>query len=70
MTVINTIREKRYSPLIPAMKAICEAKSGDMLQIIMDDEAAFRDMKEFLSDEQIGFREIYDKCAMIVQFKK
>ena len=44
-------------PLIPAIKAMCEAGKGEKLEIIMDDAAAFNDMKEYLSEQQIGFRE-------------
>lgn len=70
MKTINTCSQKRYSPLIPAMKAICEAQKGDKLEIIMDDANAFSDLKEFLAEQQIGFREIYDGEEMTVQFTK
>ncbi len=70
MKTINTCSQKLYSPLIPAMKAICEAQKGDKLEIIMDDANAFSDLKEFLAEQQIGFREIYDGEEMTVQFTK
>ena len=52
------------------MKTIdtCEAGKGEKLEIIMDDAAAFNDMKEYLSEQQIGFREIYDGERMTLQF--
>ena len=68
MKIINTCQQKLYSPLIPAMKAICEAEKGETLEIIMDDEAAFNDLKEYLAEQRIGFREIYDGNRMSLQF--
>lgn len=68
MKIINTCQQKLYSPLIPAMKAICEAEKGEKLEIIMDDEAAFNDLKEYLAEQCIGFREIYDGNRMSLQF--
>lgn len=68
MKIINTCQQKLYSPLIPAMKAICEAEKGEKLEIIMDDEAAFNDLKEYLAEQRIGFREIYDGSRMSLQF--
>lgn len=68
MKIINTCQQKLYSPLIPAMKAICEAEKGEKLEIIMDDEAAFNDLKEYLTEQCIGFREIYDGNRMSLQF--
>lgn len=62
------LRTTHYSPLIPAIKAMCEAGKGEKLEIIMDDAAAFNDMKEYLSEQQIGFREIYDGERMTLQF--
>ena len=57
MKTIDTRGQKLYSPLIPAIKAMCEAGKGEKLEIIMDDPAAFSD-----------FREIYDGEQMTVQF--
>lgn len=68
MKTIDTCRQKHYSPLIPAVKAMCEAGRGEKLEIIMDDAAAFNDLKEYLAEQQIGFREIYDGEQMTVQF--
>lgn len=68
MKTINTCGQKLYSPLIPAIKAICEAEKDEKLEIIMDDAAAFSDLKEYLAEQQIGFREIYDGEQMTVQF--
>lgn len=62
MKTIDTRGQKLYSPLIPAIKAMCEAGKGEKLEIIMDDSAAFSDLKK------IGFREIYDGEQMTVQF--
>ena len=68
MKTINTCGQTRYSPLIPAMKALCEAGKGEKLEIIMDDAAAFSDLKEYLAEQQIGFREVYVGERMTLQF--
>ena len=68
MKTVDTCGQKHYSPLIPAMKALCEAKEGERLEIVMDDAAAFNDLKEYLAEQRIGFREIYDGERMRVQF--
>ncbi|ADV44839.1 sulfurtransferase TusA family protein [Bacteroides helcogenes] len=70
MRTIDTRTQKRYSPLIPAIKAICEVGKDETLEIIMDDTAAFNDLKEYLSEQQVGFREIYDGEQMRLQFTK
>ena len=70
MKTIDTCGQKLYSPLIPAVKAMCEATLGEKLEIIMNDTAAFNDFKEYLAEQQIGFREIYDGEQMAVQFTK
>ena len=70
MKTIDTRGQKLYSPLIPAVKAMCEAEKGEKLEIIMDDTTAFNDLKEYLAEQQIGFREIYDGEEMLVQFCK
>ena len=70
MKTIDTRGQKLYSPLIPAVKAMCEAGKGEKLEIIMDDATAFNDLKEYLAEQQIGFREIYDAEEMLVQFCK
>lgn len=68
MKTIDTCGQKHYSPLIPAIKAMCEVTKGETLEIIMDDAAAFNDLKEYLAEQRIGFREIYDGERMTVQF--
>ena len=70
MKTIDISGEHRYSPLITATKAICEAKKGEHLQIVMDDVSAFGDLKEFLAELHVGFREIYDGDQMALQFIK
>ena len=70
MKPIDTRGQKLYSPLTPAVKAMCEAGKGEKLEIIMDDATAFNDLKEYLAEQQIGFREIYDGEEMLVQFCK
>lgn len=70
MKTIDTCGQKHYSPLIPAMKAMCAASPGDKLEIIMDDVAAFNDLKEYLAEQQVGFREIYDGEQMTLQFTR
>ena len=70
MKTIDTRGQKLYSPLIPAVKAMCEAGKGEKLEIIMDDATAFNDLNEYLAEQQIGFREIYDGEEMLVQFCK
>ena len=70
MKTIDTRGQKLYSPLIPAVKAMCEAGKGEKLEIIIDDATAFNDLKEYLAEQQIGFREIYDGEEMLVQFCK
>lgn len=69
MKTIDTCGPKHYSPLIPAVKAMCETTPGEKLEIIMDDATAFNDLKEYLVEQQIGFREIYDGERMTLQFK-
>lgn len=68
MTTVDITHVTQYSPLIPAMKAIGRAKAGEELQIIMNDELVFKDLKEYLSEEGIGFREIYDEDKFTLQF--
>lgn len=70
MKTIDTCGQKHYSPLIPAMKAIYKTAPGEKLEIIMDDAAAFNDLKEYLAEQQIGFREIYDGEQMMLQFTR
>ena len=65
MITVDTCGTTAYSPLIPAIKAICEAPFGE---IIMNHADAFQDLKEYLSEQSIGFREIYDGEQMTLQF--
>lgn len=67
-SIDTTIGVQHYSPLIPAMEAICTAKEGEQLEIILNDIDAFNDLKEYLSERGIGFREIYDEEKMVLQF--
>ena len=69
MKTIDTCGQKLYSPLIPAVKAMCETAPGERLEIIMNNAEAFQDLKEYLAEQSIGFREIYDEEQMILQFK-
>ncbi len=69
MKTIDTCGQKLYSPLIPAVKAMCETAPGEKLEIIMNNAEAFQDLKEYLAEQRIGFREIYDGERMILQFK-
>ncbi|MDE6349196.1 MAG: sulfurtransferase TusA family protein [Bacteroides sp.] len=68
MKTIDTCGQQHYSPLIPAIKAICEAEPGETLEIIMNNSVAFNDLKEYLAEQKIGFREIYDGERMTVEF--
>ena len=70
MKTIDTCGPMPYSPLIPAVQAICEAQQGETLEIVTDQEQLFPDLKEFLSEQGIGFREIYDREKMRLQFTK
>lgn len=68
MITVDTRGQKRYSPLIPAIESICRAKTNEQMQIIMDNEEAFGDLKEYLSERNVGFREIYDEGVLTLQF--
>ncbi|WP_071145093.1 sulfurtransferase TusA family protein [Bacteroides ihuae] len=68
MKTIDTCEETRYSPLIPAIAAICHAKVGESLKIIINDTDIFGDLKAYLSEQNIGFREIYDGDQMSLEF--
>ena len=70
MKTVNTCGPIHYSPLIPAMVAICEATEGETIKIILDDNQAFSDLREYLAEQKIGFREIYDGERMTLQFTK
>jgi len=68
MITVDTRGQNKYSPLIPAMEAICQSEPGQQMQIIMDNKEAFDDLKEYLSERNIGFREIYDQDYITLQF--
>ena len=68
MITINTCGLADYSPLIPAIKALYCTPTGEVLEIIMNNAAAFHDLKTYLSEQKIGFREIYDGEQMTIQF--
>lgn len=44
MITVDTCGTTAYSPLIPAIKAICEAPFGETLEIIMNHADAFQDL--------------------------
>lgn len=67
-TIDTTGHPKKYSPLIPAIQALCRTEAGEQVEIIMDDINAFTDLKEYLAEQQIGFREIYDGDRLTLQF--
>ncbi|MEG1659503.1 MAG: sulfurtransferase TusA family protein [Bacteroides sp.] len=68
MTTVDTRGLTTYSPLIPAIKGICNAAISEVVEIIMENADAFQDLKEYLSEQGIGFREIYDGEQMTIQF--
>ena len=45
MITVDTCGTTAYNPLIPAIKAICEAPFGETLEIIMNHADAFQDLK-------------------------
>ena len=55
MITVDTCGITAYSPLIPAIRAMCTASPGETI-------------KEYLSEQGIGFREIYDGEQMTLQF--
>ena len=50
MITVDTRGTTAYSPLIPAIKAMCNAVPGETLEIIMNHADAFQDLKEYLSE--------------------
>lgn len=68
MRIVDTRKVEKYSPLIPAIKAMCESPKGESLRIIMNNEQAFDDIREYLSEQHIGFREVYDGNELSVEF--
>ena len=70
MKCIDTCGSLPYSPLIPAVKAICEAEKGEKLALVTNDTKVFAALKEFLSELGIGFREVYDHDKMRLEFTR
>ena len=70
MKSIDTCTPLPYSPLIPAVKGICEAQQGETVEIVTEQEQVLADLKEFLAEQGMGFREIYDRDKMRLQFTK
>lgn len=68
MITVDTREITVYSPLIPAIRTMCNASSGETVKIIMNHADAFKDLKEFLSEQAVGFREIYDGEQMTLEF--
>ena len=54
MITVDTCGITAYSPLIPAIKAMCTATPGETIEIIMNHADAFQDLKEYLSEQGIG----------------
>ncbi len=68
MITVDTRGTTAYSPLIPAIKAMCDTSPGETIEIIMNHADAFQNLKEYLSVQGIGFREIYDGEQMTLEF--
>ena len=51
MKSIDTCTPLPYSPLIPAVKAICEARQGDTLEIVTNQEQVFADLTAFSAEQ-------------------
>lgn len=69
MRQIDTRKTILYNQLIPVIEAICSADQEEQFEVIMDDPNAFSDLKAYLSARAIGFREIYEENALMLQFK-
>ena len=69
MITVDTRGTTAYSPLIPAIKAMCDTSPGETIEIIMNHTDAFQNLKEYLSEQGIGFHEIYDGEQMTLEFK-
>lgn len=69
MITINVCKSKTpYHPLITAMEGILLQPAGKELEIIMDDRAICKELKDYLIGKNIGFREIYNDTNIILQF--
>ncbi len=58
-----------YHPLIVAMEEILTLPKGESIEIISDDRAVCKHLKDYLISKNIGFREIYKDSAITLQFK-
>ena len=65
---IDTREAKKYSPLVPALKAFYTSEPGTTLDVLFSDMKAFKDLKEFLSEQNIGFREVYKDDYIVLEF--
>ena len=52
------------------MKKSVDTCGAEEVEIILNDQSAFNDLKEYLSECGIGFREIYDGEKMTLQFTR
>ena len=68
ITIDTTSAILEYSPLRPALTAFYTSPKRSALEIVMDNVAAFHDLKTYLSQQKIGFREIYEGERMTIQF--
>ena len=55
MITVDTCGTTAYSPLIPAIKAICEAPFGETLEIIMNHADAFQDLRNIFPSKASVF---------------
>ena len=62
MITVDTCGITAYSPLIPAIKAMCTASPGETIEIIMNHADAFQDLKEYLSEQGI-YRNHYSSSS-------
>lgn len=69
MKTVDTRDQKRYNPLIPALEAILLSPKDSSLELIFNNLGSAKDIKEYLMEKEIGFREIYDRDIIILQFK-
>ena len=60
MITVDTRGTTAYSPLIPAIKAMCDTSPGETIEIIMNHADAFQNLKEYLSDPELSLNAIAD----------
>lgn len=68
MITIDTRGEKKYNELIYALKAFYTTPKGEVVNIITDNNTAFKDLKKFLNEQSVPFSEIYNNEQLILQF--